>query len=91
MKVRIVTKFDVQLLEYTLGQSGEKDYQRIPDLFDHVEVDDERYLVVDRTFNHAKNEVVIQVWKPLVEENWNEPEAKVDDEDDNEPETETEP
>ena len=68
MKVRIVTKYDVPLIEYYLGQKGEKDYQRIPDLNDHIEVNDERYLVVDRTFRPEKDEVIIQAWKPLLDE-----------------------
>ena len=68
MKIKIRTKYDVPLIEYTLNQKGEEAYKRIPDLSDHIVIDDERYLIVDRTFNLDKDEVILQAWKPVVGE-----------------------
>ena len=68
MKVRICTKFDVTILEYQLGQNGEEAYKRIPDLGDHVEIDNERYSITDRTFIPQQDMVVLQAWKPLIKD-----------------------
>ena len=67
MLVRLVTKFDVPVYEYKLDNSGD-DHSKIPNLGDHVTVDEERFMVIDRTFNLSKNEVILQVWKPVVED-----------------------
>lgn len=69
MLVRLVTKYDVPVYQYTLDESStEKNHRRIPDLGDHVEVDNERYQVVDRTFILAKDEVILQLWKPILDD-----------------------
>ena len=68
MKVIIRTKYDVPLIEYVLNQRGNEAYKRIPDLSDHVEIDGERYLIVDRTFQLGKDTVILQAWKPILDD-----------------------
>lgn len=68
MKVTIRGKFDTILLEYYVGQKGNSNYQKVPNCGDTVEIDDERYVVVNRTFIPQDDSVILQVWQPLIDD-----------------------
>jgi len=70
MTVKIVRKFGEPIHKFNVDGASDENNKLIPDLGDHVEIDEQRYIVVDRTFNLDRNEVLIQVWKPVLGEDF---------------------
>lgn len=66
MLIRLVRKFGEQIHSFTVSGRYDENKELIPGLGDHVEVDNQRYIIVDRTFDLEKDEVVIQCWQPVV-------------------------
>ena len=68
MLIKFVRKYGEPIRSFNVDGSCEDKNKLIPDLGDRVVIDEQRYIVVDRTFNYQRGECLIQCWKPVIGE-----------------------